>query len=417
MKKFFLRWILIGLVLRLVIIPFTVHPDIRAFDLGAYLISQKGEVLTFYDYLSHLNFTDPLLRNYKPDFFIYPPLAYLVPAAFMALLGPLYNFPFNDVFLREMEKTYQTVELYKTLFLLKLPYLFFDFLLAYLLYRIFTREKGRLAFKLWMFNPVTFYATFAIGQIEIFPTLLVVAALWLALKGKKEVPVLLLGIGGAFKLFPLLFLPIFVLVLNRKFWQRIRLLMIGLLPYLLIIAPYLTFSPMYRQSAFLAGQAEKMLYMKLPLSGAEYLSVFGLGYFGLLFLAAKWTEKKEVLWKLGLALMLLFFSVTHYHPQWFLWLTPFLIWDLVVYGKRHLPYIAVLLSCYLVILLSFESSLHVGLFVPVNPSLAHLFGGIEEVVGRFCDPFQFKSFVRSLFAATAAFLVYLNLSAARRSRP
>ena len=404
MKNFFLKWILIGLFLRLILMPFTVHPDIRAFDLGAYLISQKGEFLTFYDYLSRLNPENPLLKNYKPDFFIYPPLAYLLPAVFMTLLAPFYDFTLNNIFLLDMEKTYQAIGLFKNLFLLKLPYLLFDFLLAFLLYQIFTRKEGKTAFKLWMINPLTLYATFAIGQIDIFPTLMVVAALFFAFKDKKIYSALMLGIGGAFKLFPLLFLPIFALVLENKFWKRLKFLVTGLMPYLLVVAPYFLFSPMYRHAALLASQSEKMLFMKLPLSGAEYISVFALGYFILLFLASRLTGNKQALWKLGLALMLLFFSITHYHPQWFLWITPFLIWLIVNYGKKYLGHITLLVGCYMTIVLFFETSLHLGLFAPIFPSLSKA-GSLASLLSGVTDIFTIKSLIRSLFVATAFFLI------------
>lgn len=405
MKKFFLKWLLIGLVLRLVLMPFTVHPDIHALDLGAYLISQKGEWLTFYDFLSRLEPSHLLVKIYGPDLFIYPPLAYFVPGVFMFFLGPLYNFSFNNLFLLDMEATYQTLELFKTLFLLKMPYLLFDFLLAFLLYRLFTGKKGEMAFKLWLVNPLTLYATFSMGQIDILPTLMVVAALFLATKNKKELSVLMLGIGGAFKLFPLLFLPIFVLVLERKLWQRTKLFLIGLAPYLIVIAPYLFFSPIYRQSALLASQTEKMFYMRLPLSGAEYLSIFALGYFLLLFFAERWRNQKEILWKLGLVLMLLFFSVTHFHPQWFLWLTPFLIWLIVTRGKKYLGHLIILFGCYLALLFFFEPSLHFGLFTPLAPSLKNV-GSLNNLLAGITNVFTIKSLLRSLLAATSLILVF-----------
>lgn len=405
MKKFFLKWLLIGLVLRLVLMPFTVHPDIHAFDLGAYLISQKGEWLTFYDFLSRLEPSHLLVKIYGPDLFIYPPLAYFVPGVFMFFLGPLYNFSFNNLFLLDMEATYQTLELFKTLFLLKMPYLLFDFLLAFLLYRLFTGKKGEMAFKLWLVNPLTLYATFSMGQIDILPTLMVVAALFLATKNKKELSVLMLGIGGAFKLFPLLFLPIFVLVLERKLWQRTKLFLIGLAPYLIVIAPYLFFSPIYRQSALLASQTEKMFYMRLPLSGAEYLSIFALGYFLLLFFADRWRKREEILWKLGLVLMLLFFSVTHFHPQWFLWLTPFLIWLIVTRGKKYLGHLIILFGCYLALLFFFEPSLHFGLFTPLAPSLKNV-GSLNNLLAGITNVFTIKSLLRSLLAATSLILVF-----------
>lgn len=404
MKKFFFKWILIGLALRLILMPFTVHPDIRALNLGAYLISQKGEWLTFYDHLSRLDPGSLLVRIYGPDLFIYPPLAYLIPGVFMFFLGSLYDFSFNNLFLLDMGATYGNITLFKTLFLLKLPYLFFDFLLAFLLYQIFTKKKGETAFKLWMINPLTLYATFAMGQIDIFPTLMVVAALFFALRDKKALSVLMLGLGGAFKLFPFLFLPIFALVLEKKFWQRLKLLIIGTIPYLVVIAPYLFFSPMYRQVALLASQTEKMFYMRLPLSGAEYLSIFALGYFFLLFLATQLSGKKEALWRIGLILMLLFFSVTHYHPQWFLWIAPFLIWLMVEKGKKYINYIAILLFCYFAILLFFESSLHLGLLTPIAPSLTSA-GSLTSLLSGVTNIFTLKSLLRSLFAATALALV------------
>lgn len=405
MKKFFLKWVLIGLALRLILMPFTVHPDIRAIDLGAYLISQKGEWLTFYDHLSRLDPGNLLVRIYGPDLFIYPPLAYLIPGVFMFLLGPLYDFSFNNLFLLDMGATYRMVTLFKTLFLLKLPYLLFDFLLAFLLYQIFAKKKGETAFKLWMVNPLTLYATFAVGQIDIFPTLMVVTALFFALREKKALSVLMLGIGGAFKLFPLLFLPIFALVLEKRFWQRLKLLVVGIMPYLVVITPYLLFSPMYRQTALLASQAEKMLFMKLPLSGAEYLSIFALGYFLLLFLASRVDSKKEALWKLGLILMLLFFSVTHYHPQWFLWVVPFLVWLIAEKGKKYINYIAILLFCYIAILFFFEPSLHLGLFAPIVPSLTKA-GSLTSLLSGLTNIFTLKSLLRSLFAATTILLTW-----------
>jgi len=408
MKKFFLKWVLIGLLLRLILMPFTAHSDMTALDLGAFVISQKGEFLTFYDYLSKLEKANPLVNLYGVGLFNYPPLAYLTPALSMAILSPFYNFSANYVFMTGMDKIFQTAELFKTIFLLKLPYLLFDFLLAYLLFKIF-KEKGKAAFKIWMLNPLTLYSTFAMGQFEIMPTLLVVAAIFFALKNKRWLAVIMLGIGGAYKMFPLLFLPIFVLLLDKNFWRRLWLFVVGLLPYLLVIAPYFLFSPMYRQAAFLTNQAEKMLYMKLPLSGAEYLSVFLVGYFLLLILAAKSFSQKDSFWRFGFVLMLLFFAVTHYHPQWFLWIAPFLVWDWLNYGTKHRPYLILLFGCWLSLTLFFESSLHIGLFAPIAPGLLKM-GSLTDLVGRFYDPFLIKSLIRSLFGAVAIFLSFCLLS-------
>jgi len=349
-----------------------------------------------------------LVKIYGLDLFIYPPLAYLTPALFMFLLGPFYNFSANNAFLLDMDKMFQTIEIFRLGFLLKFPYLLFDFLLAFLLLKIF-KDKGPRAFKFWMLNPLTLYATFGMGQFDIIPTLLVVASIFFALKNKKWLTVMMLGIGGAYKVFPLLFLPIFVLLLDKNFWRRLSLLIVGFLPYLLVIAPYLFFSPMYRQAAFLASQTEKMLFMKLPLSGAEYLSVFVVGYFLLLIFAARVKFQKDNFWRFGLFLMLLFFSVTHYHPQWFLWLTPFLIWVWLTYEAKYRSLLILLFAGWLILTCFFESSLHVGLFSSVWPDLLKS-GGLTKLVSYFTDPFLIKSLIRSFFAAIALFLSFRLLS-------
>jgi len=408
MKKFLIKWILIGLALRLILMPFTAHSDMTALDLGAFVISQKGGVLTFYDYLSGLDKANPLVSLYGIGLFNYPPLAYLTPALFMAILSPFYNFSANYVFITGMDKIFQTAELFKTIFLLKLPYLFFDFLLAFLLLKIF-KEKGKTAFKLWMFNPLTLYATFAMGQFDIIPTLLVVGSIFFAYKDKKFLAVAMLGIGGAFKMFPLLFLPLFVLLLEKGFWRRAWLFVVGLLPYLLVISPYFLFSPMYRQAAFLTNQTEKMLFMKLPLSGAEYLSVFMVAYFILLILASRVKSQKDNLWRFGLVLMLLFFAVTHYHPQWFLWIAPFLVWLWLNNQGQSRPYIFLMLGCWFLLTLFFEPSLHIGLLAPIAPNLLKL-GGLTELISRFYDVFLIKSLIRSFFAALVLFLSFHLLS-------
>jgi len=405
-KSLFSKWffwpLLVGVVIRLFLSSITFHPDIRAIDLGAYLISQKGQILGFYDYLAKLDPDNPLVKIYGVDIFIYPPLAYLVPAFFMLLLSPFYNFSFNNLFLLAKIPFSGNFELFKTLFLLKIHYLLFDVFLAFLFLKCFEGKKGRKAFLLWLFNPATLYATFAMGQLDIFPTLAVVLATLLAFKNRPVLSMVALGIGGGFKLFPLLFIPIFSLVLGEKLIERLKLLGLGLLSYGIIILPYFLHSPIYRVTAVMANQASKMLYMTLPVTAAEGIPVFLLGYFLLLFVANKKCGQKSYLWRLGLALTLLFISVTHYHPQWFLWATPFLIWLMVEFGDKYVYPILFILVGFIVHLLFFDPSLHLGLLAPIFPTLSQL-KPLEGIL--FFDQFMLRNIFRALTAATSIYLL------------
>lgn len=387
--------------------PITVHPDIWALNFGQYfLVFQK--VFNIYDYLFNLPTNHPLVHNYGTNFYTYPPLAYFLFGLFGFILKPFYNSTFTPWLMINLSQVYGNQDIFRQLFLLKLPYLPFDLSITFLLADLFKEKRQKkLAFLFWLFNPLTFYTTYMIGQFDILAVFCVILSLWLAQRGKDVFSVLILGLGGAIKMFPLLFLLPLVLVLSKHFKRRIWLLFMGFLPYLATIAPFLS-STAFRQVALFSNQSEKMLFARIGVSGAESIYLFVFFYLLVCFFTDKLRSKRDSLWISFYAVLLVFFSLTHYHPQWFSWIAPFLIIDLAIYGKKHFGYLTVLFFCYLVILAFFEPSLHVGLFAPVFPGLAKISGGLDRVVSRFYDPFQLKSLARSVFAAVAFFLVYLN---------
>jgi len=149
--------------------------------------------------------------------------------------------------------------------------------------------------------------------------------------------------------------------------------------------------------------------MALPLSGAEGISIFGLILFFLIFWSGYRQKKVEGLWWYFLAIMLLFFGVTHYHPQWYVWLTPFLIIELVKNNFRHLWLSVVLIASWLAVTLFFESSLNFALFSPLNPNLLEMMP-ISDIVMRFYNVFTLKTHIRSAAAAASIVLAYLAYS-------
>ena len=73
-------------------------------------------------------------------------------------------------------------------------------------------------------------------------------------------------------------------------------------------------------------------------------------------------------------------------------------------GRKYFVHLGILFSCYLALLFFFESSLHLGLFVPIAPSLAKI-GSLTDWLTGLTNIFTLKSLIRSLFAATALVLV------------
>jgi len=411
--------LLLGVGLRLVLAGITVHPDLLSISAGDFLLFKKG-VVNIYEYLAQAPASERVIEVYGRSFFTYPPLAYFTLGFFNFLLSPLFSGELYTRFLGGV-RAFSGLGFDTDLLILKVPYLIFDLLLAALLFKIFEkdRKKAWLAFYLWFFNPLSLYTSFMVGQFDIIPTFLVVLSVFWTIRERRELAALSLGIGASLKMFPLFFLPILILVLGKSFWQKLKLTAIGILPYLVSIAPFMKTSA-FRQTVLFSGQSQKMLFMTLPVSGAEgvYLFIFGLvliylytAYKQSLMLRNKGQQEK--IWQYYFWVLLLFFSVTHYHPQWFLWLTPFLIWTMIESNWRRFWPSLILVGCWLVITLLFEPSLSVGLFAPILPQLKNVslgnFGTLSRGAGfRFAggnlDAFQIRSLTRSIFDATSFWL-------------
>ncbi|MCJ7804815.1 hypothetical protein MUP35_03740 [Patescibacteria group bacterium] len=402
-KAWWFPWLLVGIVLRLLLMPFTLHPDLLGHSFSAYFLAYQGE-WNLYETLAHLPQSHPLVQNFGvSDIFIYPPLAYYTLGLFRILVKPLVDPNFIPWLMQNPSQINTYPHLFSQLFLFKLPYLFIDIALAFVLSSLFQdQRKKKQAFLLWLFNPLALYATFMMGQLDLLPVFFTVLAVWFAAKGKKEWALVFLGIGGGYKMFPLLLIPVAAFVLSKTFRQRIKLLFLGFLPFVLSIAPFLS-SKAFRAMVLFSPKSQKMLFMGWPVSGAEVIYPFIIGLI-VIYLFAYFSQKKIHLVNYFLAVFLLIFSVTHYHPQWFLWITPFLIWELVVNKFKNLLLTVILFVGWLVITFLFEPSLSLGLFNPLWPQLNQA-PDLSALLSRYFNVFQFKSLIRSVFAGAAIFFI------------
>ena len=165
MEKYY-KWLIgLGILLHLVIALVTYHPDLRAFILAGKFIDQ-GEVFTFYDHVSKLPSADPYKKTYGDDIFIYPPLAYLIPAAlqlpFQSFLGSAY-----DTILTDDSRVYLHNSFYFPLLIFKLPAIIFSLLTLWFLPRLFEKkEQGHLAQLIWLFFPTNLFVASGMGQVD-----------------------------------------------------------------------------------------------------------------------------------------------------------------------------------------------------------------------------------------------------------
>ncbi len=380
-------WLIVALVLRLVLSGAALHPDVRGHNLAGYLIAQKGQLFSFYDYLSRQPRADPWVMLYRDDLFIYPPLAYIVHGISNFLLYPLYPQELFLTLITDIGQTMGSPDLPRLLIFLKLPYLIADILCLIVLRQIVAQKHKFLATLLWLFNPITIYASYMIGQFDIFIALFILLALLFSQSKNQWISAVFLGFAASFKPFPLFLMPFLP-------GSKPKNIIIGVVTYILLMSPYLG-SVGYRQYALLAPQTDKLIYAKVMVSGSQYLPLFFLGLFILFWFNYFRPQIMNThVWFASVGL--LFYSLTHYHPQWFVWIAPALVLMFAENSRTRLPQLG-MLATYILIVLLFEPSLNFGLF--------NIDFSLFAFISRFYPADQLASLARAFFAASAFFAV------------
>jgi len=375
-------WLIFGILLRIILIPLSSHSDTRGHYLGSYFIVYKNSLFSFYDYISKLPRTDPLVKNYGDDFLVYSPATYLFHAAILWVEKPIFPVKLYETLVLDYSRAVSSPDYWYLQYLLKLPYLFIDLACLWLILKIVPEKLKLLSTGFWTLNIPVIYSAYLLGQFDILIVFCFLVAVLFITKNKPHFSAFVLGLSAGFKPFGLFLLP---LLPGNKF----KNIIIGLITYLVILLPYLP-SPAFRQYALLAQQSDKMLFAKISVSGSQFISIFFTGLI-LIYLL----QKNKNYLNLTIPL-LLFYSVTHYHPQWFAWIAPFLLLIYVQYPKYRLP-VLILNLLNILIILSFDYSLNFGLFgwkLELLPLISKYFPADTLV-----------SLIRSALAATSIFLI------------
>ena len=114
------------------------------------------------------------------------PLTYFTIGGYQALIAPILGNNFNNWLIDAgANSVVNNPHIIKYLLFLKMPLLFMDILIAFLLLNYFKkREDGEKAFTLWLFNPFTIILIYAFSNIDIYAVLLTVIA-FLYIKREK----------------------------------------------------------------------------------------------------------------------------------------------------------------------------------------------------------------------------------------
>lgn len=423
-KKLVLVWLLSGVFLRLIFMPFTMHPDILHIYYHPFFLAYKG-VWNIYNY--HADF----FRAHR--YFYYSPLTYLFFGAYLYFIKPfLSGFDFF------MEKVRYVTDfggghsahylteiqgrgLFRFLFLMKLPYLFFDAGLLALMIKSsrFCADAKRSRLTLWWaLNPLLIYTSYLLGQFDIIPVFFIFLASYFALKQENNLSMVSLGIGSAFKGFPLFLIFPFSFFFGRNIKGTIRYAFAGLLPLFIIVGPYYMLCGSKVLGTFLSGRIINRLGFSDPY-GPVRLFIFIPIY--LVFCASLF--KKSIRDKLGrawpfkislLTLALLFFTFSisfHY----FLWLTPFILL-LGAHSGSKITGIYLISIILLGITTLAGKGVCGGLFSPIYPQFFMGLPGLDEIIKKFLPYTLMRGLSSFAFAVSMVLIMIMALLEKRNEK-
>ena len=320
--------ILLGYLLRLVLMPITGQHDVMFMPWMTRFINQGH--LNLYSYL-YKTFGEVAMQ--RPGIWApYPYGFYALTAAWLAVLDLA-----GAVDLSSWNTIWGVSYPARSVFSLKLLYLPFDLGIGYIMFR----TGGKVAFTLWAWSPAAIYTPFMMGQNDIYATFFAVAGVYAATKASLPVQTpastkryldkwallssVFLGIGATFKVFPLMLLPPLVLTIRRDWKQRLALLGLGGLIYVVAALPFLG-TPAFVSGVLLNPEGTSIL-RQINLFG-HGVPPFPVSYVVLLAILLARREPVDVTqqaWFACLAVLALLFLWVPTPFYWLIWITPFVV--------------------------------------------------------------------------------------------
>lgn len=386
-KTQILKWTCIGLLIRLALMPFTMHgQDLFFINYFPMQFVTKG-IWDPYGFIS-TNFPHFNVTYYGPVFFAIMSIANFIifklfnPVSLLKILELSSTMVFNQSTTTDYISAFLQLDLFWNLFLMKIPYLVFDFLIGAILLKLAISKKMALSsYRLWMLNIVVLQSTYAVGGFHLLPAFFIIASLYAAVEKRPYLSIILLILGGATKLFPyILLLPTSLLLADN--WKK-RFLLLFTAGGLLI----LIYLPFYLSSGSVIFQTFTLSKIQYPgIIKGILTGIFVVLYSFISISAAKdshTAQPEEKLLYYFMAIIFLTYAVFAIRFRYFVSITPLLALTI----PRHKRF--AIFNYLIILLLAFlwltDRSLQLGLFAPINPEYFLNLPTIQEILGRFVN--------------------------------
>lgn len=399
----FLKILVLAVFLRLLLMPFFLHPDIKTYHFQSSFLGDG--VVDIYTYLAQKRETLPL-----KDEFVYFPLTYYFLGTYQIIVSPFLGDSFKGWLYDASQSSSERIGVFRYLFILKLPYLVLDVGIAFLIMGFFKElPLRRRAFILWLFNPFSLILIYVFSNVDVIPVFLGLLGLRFFNRERYIKSGFLIGVAACFKGFPLLYAPFLLTKVNSL---NKRVLFFCSSFGVFALALILSWSEAFKQASLVSGLTTRVLYAKLDLGLGESVLIFVTSYV-FLFLAVL-TDiicKKETV-KLLVILLIALFSLIHFHIHWLLWVLPFAV-ILVVTKPKLIGLMTLWIGLGMAIpMLYNDKAMSIGLLMPIS----HLFDQLPalfQVAGRIYEPVILQSLFHSALAGMGAILIWKILQTDR----
>lgn len=387
----FLILIIIAIVIRLILMPITVHSDLFFINMFPNLFYSQ-QVLEIFSYLEE-NFPQTRLSYYTPltyyTFVLFQYFYHLISNSFSTWMTDLYEFyitPPQITYAKDYLEQVKNAFLFRDLFLAKIPYLVFETASIILLFK-FVRSKylKPTAIIAWLFAPILIYSTYMHGQYDIIPAFFVLLGFFL-LKKNPYTSLIAFGVAAAFKNYSLLFIFIVSLIYGKTIAEKIKMILVGCAPYAISLAPVLITDP---KLAIYALFPKPYFQTNLPFAGWPLISrvlhliVLVISQLFILLLALIVKTKDKWQTSLSLSLVAITFVLT-FAPlvvfQYLVWALPItLLWI----RRAKIAYLFVLAQTLLAAsFMLLANHVQLGLFSPLNPEYFSRLPTFNQIIDR-----------------------------------
>ena len=384
----FIKWTAIGLAIRLVLMPFTMHgQDLVFTNYFPMMFVEKG-IWDPYGFIS-ANLPHFPWTYYGPVLFIIMSAANFIfinlfnAVSLVNILEISGTMMFKGLETIDYVRAFSHLELFKNLFLMKIPYLIFDFLTAFILVKLASSQKLALSsYKIWMLNVVVLHSAYAVGGFDISVAFFVAAALYAGVKKRPYLCIVILSLGGAVKLLPYILILPSCLLLGCNWRNRFLLLLTGAIVSVLVFLPFYLSSGnlvlgffMLPKVAYYSGNTKWILM-------ALFIIVYS--FISLRAIKDSYSAKPErKLLYYFIMVIFLNYVIIPLKFRYFVVITPLLAL-VIPQNKRFGMFILIFIS-----MLAFASltvrDVQLGLFAPVNPLYFLSLPTIHEIIGSYIN--------------------------------